>query len=284
MGSLSLTDSKKVHKEHMGPFLPVERHPYAYCYRCPWKKKFDSCGFECIHSFEKKIKKNTKDLAAVFIEPVQGEGGYIIPPFEFTHTIRDICNDYEIILVADEVQSGCFRTGKFLASSHYDIIPDVVCLSKALGGGLPLGATVAKKEYMDWVPGSHANTLGGNLVSCSAGIATLDVMVKERLGEKALQQGSYLHERLLQMQEKHKIIGDVRGLGLMIGVELVKDRKKKTHAVEQRKKIICKCAEKGLILLPAGKSVIRFCPPLTITKKQIDSGLVVFEKVLKSTS
>jgi len=281
MGSLSMTNSKPVQRERYEPFLPVKHTPYAYCYRCFANKTYPDCGMECLKEFESTIKSVKDDLAAVFIEPIQGEGGYVVPPEEFIKGVSTICDIYDVLLCDDEVQAGCYRTGKFLAIENFGVKPDVVALSKAIGGGLPMGATVSSKEIMDWVPGSHANTMGGNLLACAAGIASLNYMRKKKLGENSKKIGDYMMKRLEEMKEKYEIIGDVRGKGLMIGIELVKDRRTKEFAREERHKIIMNALAKGLILLPAGTSVIRFCPPLTITRKEADKGLEIFEGSLK---
>jgi 4-aminobutyrate aminotransferase len=281
MGSLSMTNSKPVQREHYEPFLPVKHTPYAYCYRCFANKTYPECGMECLKELENTMKTVKDDLAAVFIEPIQGEGGYVVPPEEFVKGVRKLCDNYGVLLCDDEVQSGCFRTGKFLAIENFDVSPDVVSLSKAIGGGLPMGATVSSREIMDWVPGSHANTMGGNLLACAAGISSLNYMRKKKLGENAKKIGEYMLKRLKEMKEKYEIIGDVRGKGLMIGIELVKDRRTKEFAREERYKIIMNALARGLMLLPAGTSVIRFCPPLTITKKEADKGLEIFESSLR---
>lgn len=281
MGSLSLTNAKPVQRARFEPFLPVKHTPYPYCYRCAFGKKQESCSLECLDAVEKTVKSCRGDLAAIFIEPVAGEPGYIVPPYEFHKGLRKLCNKQGILFCADEVQSGCFRTGTFLALNNYDVVPDVVSLSKAIGGGLPIGITVANRKIQDWVPGTHANTFGGNLVTCAAGLANLKFMEKKRLGDNAKKIGGYMLKRLSEMKDKYEIIGDVRGLGLMIGVEIVQDKKTKEYNTEDRHKILCKALKHGLILLPAGKSVIRFAPPLIITKEEVDNGLDIFEKSLK---
>lgn len=279
MGSLSLTCSKPLHKERFGPFLPVTHVPYAYCYRCAYNKIYPDCGMKCLAELEKNVKALKNDLAGVIVEPVAGEGGYIVPPKEFHQGIRKICNDYNILLCADEIQAGCFRTGTFLAMENYKVEADIVCLSKALADGVPIGVTLSSKKIMDWPAGAHANTMGGNPLACAAAIATLEFMKKNKIGDNAKKIGIYMLKRLKEMQMKHRIIGDVRGLGLMIGIELVKE--KKEPAIKERTKILYKALEKGLVLLPAGISVIRLCPPLILTKEEADKGLNIFEDSLK---
>ena len=281
-GSLSLTDSKKIHKEKFEPFLPVKHVPYANPYRFNGNKQ------ECINysltELEKAINELQNDVAAVFLEPIQGEGGYIVPPIEFVKGVRELCFKYGILLCVDEVQSGCFRTGKFLAIENFKVKPDIVCLSKAVGGGLPLGVTLASNEIMDWTSGVHANTLGGNLLSCSAGIATLNYYKKKKIWNSVLNTGEFILNKLEKLKKEHEVIGDVRGIGLMIGTEFVDDKKNKWYNVDLRDKLIYKCKDNGLILIGAGKSAVRFCPPLIISKKEANLGLKIFEKSLNDIS
>ena len=282
MGSLSLTNSKPVHKQRFEPFLPVVHTPYAYCYRCPFgHMSKDTCGLKCLGALEHEIKKSEGKIAAVFMEPIAGESGYIIPPTEFIVGIRELCNKYNLLLCTDEIQAGCFRTGKFLAMENFGVKADIVAVGKAIGGGLPIGVTVSSNEIMDWVGGTHANTFGGNLLACSAGLAVLKFMKQNGLGENAKKVGTYMNKQLQEMQEQYSRIGDVRGIGLMIGIELVKDKSTKSYAKEERSKIIYNAMKSGLLLLPAGESTIRFCPPLTLTKQQADTGLIIFEDALK---
>ncbi len=278
-GSLSLTDSKKVHKERFEPFLPVKHVPYADTYRFNGNK--DECANHCLNELEKTINGLQNDVAAIFLEPIQGEGGYIVPPVEFVKGVREICDKYNILLVADEVQSGCYRTGKFLAIENFKIKPDIVCLSKAVGGGLPLGVTLASNEIMDWVQGSHANTLGGNLLSCSAGIATLNYYKRHKIWNNVLNVGEFILKKLEKLKKEHEVIGDVRGIGLMIGAEFVDNKKNKWYNVDFRDKLLYKCKDNGLILIGSGKSVIRLCPPLILNKKEANLGLNIFENSIK---
>ncbi len=282
MGSLSLTNSRPVQKERFYPFLPVKHALYPYCYRCPFdKKEHDGCTNLYLDVVKKKIAECKKDLAAIFLEPVAGEGGYIVPPKDFVKGLRELCDEHDVLLCDDEVQAGCYRTGKFLAIENFGVKPDIVALSKAIGGGIPLGATVANEKIMDWVHGSHANTFGGNLLACAAGIATLKFMREKKLGKNTIKIGNYMMKKLEEMKEKYEIIGDVRGLGMMIGVEIVEDKKSKKYGVRERSDILCKAGEKGLLLLPAGISTIRICPPLILTKEQADLGLDIFEDSVK---
>lgn len=285
MGSLSLTESKAVQKNRFGPFMPVKHAPYPYCYRCPaGKTKHDACSNEYLSELEKRMRECKGNLAAVFMEPVAGEAGYIVPPKEFVRGVRELCNKYDALLCDDEVQAGCYRTGKFLAIEHFGVKPDIVSLSKAIGGGIPLGATVANKKIMNWPHGAHANTFGGNLLACAAGIATLKYMRKKKLGENAVRLGKMMTNRLQEMKDNYDIIGDIRGLGLMIGVEIVRDKESRSYGINERNSILCKSSEKGLLLLPAGTSSIRVCPPLIINKQQANTGLDILEDAIKEVS
>ncbi|MCD4740567.1 aminotransferase class III-fold pyridoxal phosphate-dependent enzyme [archaeon] len=279
MGSLSMTCSKKIHRDGFGPFLPVIHTPYAYCYRCPFALEYPGCGLECLKRLEKKVR--WKPIGGIFVEPIQGEGGYIVPPNDFHKELRRICDNSQILLVSDEVQSGCYRTGSFLAMQGFGVKPDITCLSKPLGGGFPLGATVTSDKLMQWPGGAHANTLGGNLVACAAGKTVLKELRKRKVGENAKKQGAYILKRLKKIQEQHEIIGDVRGKGLMIGIEFVKSRKTKEPNPLARNRVTKKCFENGMVALPCGKSSLRFSPPLTISRKEVDLALDIFEESMK---
>ncbi|MCP2520056.1 acetyl ornithine aminotransferase family protein [Candidatus Aminicenantes bacterium AC-335-B20] len=283
LGSLSLTASKAVQRKNMAPFLPNVFHsPYAYCYRCIFGKEVDNCKLECI-SFIKEFLFSKiappEDIAAIIIEPIQGEGGYNIPPEKFIKAINDLAKENKILLIVDEIQSGMGRTGKWFAFEHFGIEPDIVTIAKGIASGLPLGVCVSKAEIMTWEPGAHASTFGGNPVSCASALATIELLEKELISN-AKEMGEYMLSKLRELQKKHPLIGDIRGKGLMIGVELVKDRETKEKAKEERDKIVYKCFEKGLIILGAGENSIRFCPPLIIKKEDIDIGLKIFEKAL----
>ncbi len=282
LGALSLTSSKIKHKEHF-PSLRVVHSHYAYCYRCPFNLEYPECGIYCAKEIENTIFRrelSPKDTAAIVVEPIQGEGGFIVPPPEFHKEIRTICDDYNVLLIADEIQSGGFRTGKFMAMENFGVRADIVCMSKSIGGGIPLGATLSNSSIMSWPPGAHANTFGGNLLAAAGGLATLEFMESKKLGEKAAEKGEYLLKRLNELKDNYPIIGDVRGIGLMIGVELVEENK--APAFENRDLIVKKALEEGLVMLPAGDSVIRFVPPLIIKKSEIDKGLEIFEDALKT--
>ncbi|MBU4340531.1 MAG: aspartate aminotransferase family protein [Euryarchaeota archaeon] len=281
LGALSLSGSKRRHKEHF-PSLRVVHSHYAYCYRCPFNLEYPGCGVACVEEIERTIFKrelSPEDTAAIAVEPIQGEGGFIVPPVEFHKELRRICDDNDVLLIADEIQSGGFRTGKFMAMDNFGVRADIVCMSKSIGGGIPLGATLSTDKIMSWEPGAHANTFGGNLLAAAGGLATLEFMETSRLGDKAVEKGNYIMKRLNELKDEYPLIGDVRGIGLMIGAELVEENKE--PAAEKREQIVRKALDGGLILLPAGDSVIRFVPPLIISRTEIDRGLEIFERALK---
>jgi 4-aminobutyrate aminotransferase len=281
LGALSLTCSKIRQKEHFPGIRTAHAH-YAYCYRCPLNLEYPDCGIQCANEIETLIFKrelSPADTAAIVVEPIQGEGGYVVPPPEFHKEIRRICDDHDVLMISDEVQAGCYRTGTFRAMENFGVRPDIVTMAKALGSGLPMGAMLSSSEIMDWPPGTHSNTFGGNLLASASSLAGLEFMEKEDLGNNAKQVGNYMMERLREMQQDHPAIGDVRGLGLMIGVEIVKPDK----AIDPntRDRIVIEGFKEGIILLSCGDSAIRFSPPLVITKQEADIGIDRFENALK---
>lgn len=284
-GALSFTAGKPAQRRHFFPLMPGVTHvPFAYCYRCPFKLTYPECDLWCVDFIEEQVLKKyvpPEDVAAFFIEPIQGEAGYIVPPAGYFERLQKILGKYGILLVDDEVQAGMGRTGRWFGIEHWNVTPDVVCVSKSLGGGLPIGAIVSKAELMDWDLGAHATTLGGNPVACAAGIEVIKIIQDERLLENAARQGNYLVKRFREIQEKQELIGDVRGKGLMVGVELVKDRKKKTPAVDEAKRIIKLAFRRGLAAIMGGASTIRIAPPLTITKELVEAGIEILEDVIK---
>jgi 4-aminobutyrate aminotransferase len=261
--------------------------PYAYCYRCPFKQEYPDCGMWCVGYIEEIMLKKVippDDLSCLVIEPIQGAAGYIVPPDEYLPAIQKLCKKYGIIFVDDEIQTGFCRTGKWFACEHWGVEPDIVLMSKALAAGLPCGAVVAKAELMDWDQNAHENTLGGNPVVCEAALAVLDILKKERLDKNAEKVGGFLLKRFREIAETNEIIGDVRGKGMMIGVEFVKDRKTKEPDTETRNAVIDESFRNGLVLLAAGPCSLRLAPPLVLTQEQAEVGLEIFEKALKKVS
>ena len=284
MGALSLTASKVIQKKHYNPLIPGITHiPYAYCYRCAYNMTYPKCGIACARWVEDSLFRTImppEEVAAIFVEPIQGEGGYIVPPPEFHRELYKVAQKYGILYVADEVQAGMGRTGKMFAMEHFGVSPDVMALAKGIASGMPLGAMVARAGIMTWEAGSHASTFGGNPVSCSAAMATIELLEAE-LMENAGIQGDYLLSQLRELQKSFECIGDVRGKGLMIGVELVKDRETKERAADWRHAVIQKAFRKGLLMLGCGENTIRFAPALTVTKEEIDVCLSIFEETLR---
>ena len=284
LGAVSLTASKPAQRRYFAPLIPgVEHIFYPYCYRCPFNLECPDCGYRCVtyiddYLFHKFVPP--EDVAMIFVEPIQGEGGYVVPPDGYYKALRELCDEHGILIAADEVQSGLGRTGKWFASEHFDLIPDIVCMAKGIAAGLPLGVTASRADLMDWTPGSHASTFGGNPVSASAAIEVIKIIKEERLLENAEKVGGHLINRLREMQDSHPMIGDVRGRGLMVGVELVKDRDSKEPAKKETEEVMMRCFEKGAALVNCGVSVIRWMPPLLITEELIDSALEIFDGVL----
>jgi 4-aminobutyrate aminotransferase len=287
MGALSLTASKTIQKKHYNPLIPGITHiPYAYCYRCPYNMSYPACEIECVRWVEDTLFRTTvppEEVAAIFVEPIQGEGGYIVPPPEFHQELQKIAKKYEILYVADEVQSGMGRTGKMFAMQHFGVVPDIMALAKGIASGMPLGAMVTRSDIMVWEAGSHASTFGGNPVSCSAALATIELLESELMTNAKIR-GEYLMTGLRELQKSIECMGDVRGKGLMVGVELVKDRESKERASDWRNEVIQKAFHKGLLLLGCGENTIRFCPALTVTAEEIDACLSIFEDSLREVA
>ena len=289
MGSLSLTASRAVHREHFGPFPGALHAPYPYAYRCKMGHSTEECGMEQIDFIERNIigkEVSGKEIAAIFVEPIQGEGGYIVPSKMFMRELRRVADDNGILLVSDEVQAGYMRTGKFLAMDNFGVKADIYTMAKAVGGGLPMGVTVTKSSLGDIPAGSHANTFGGNLASVAAGYASLQYLEKNRVSieKQVADKGRLIMKRLNQMKERYEIIGDARGLGMMLAIELVNDRRTKSAAIRQRDKAILNAFNDGLLLLPAGESSIRIIPPLTVSNESLAKGLDILEDAIKAVN
>jgi 4-aminobutyrate aminotransferase len=289
LGALSLTGSKARQRSGFGAqALDVTHVPYANCYRCPYTLTRETCGAyesrgpHCARLIEDLILKTTvppDECAAIIVEPIQGEGGYVVPPASFLRTIREIADRYGILVVADEVQSGMGRTGRMFASEHFDFVPDIMAIAKGIASGLPLGATVARADLMRWNPGAHASTFGGNPVAIAASLATIELL-EESLIANAAATGEYLMAGLRDLMEKHEMIGDVRGRGLMIGIELVKNRTTKEPAAAERDQVEVECFNRGLIIQGCGTSTVRLSPPLVIDREQCDFALKTLDDAL----
>jgi 4-aminobutyrate aminotransferase len=286
MGALALTASKTVQRERFFPTMPGASHvPYAYCYRCPYKMEYPSCDIWCVKIIEEVYFQQLvppEQVAALFMESVQGEGGYIVPPDGWVKEIRALCDRHGILLVDDEVQAGFGRTGKWFGIEHWDVEADIYTLAKGMGSGVPIGAIVFKEE-LDWrVKGAHSNTYGGNLVASAAALATIEVLEDEDLVGNSARMGAHLHQRLVELQERHTEIGDVRGLGLMQATEFVKDPTTKERAIDLRDRLTVETYKRGLILLPCGKNSMRYIPPLMIKEHQLDAAVEIIDESLKA--
>jgi len=283
MGALSLTGSKVTQRQDFSPLVPGVTHiDYPHCYRCPLQPAADSCCNQTLDDLEQKIFCKTvspREIAAFFVEPIQGEGGYIVPPDDFHQRLKAIAEKHEILYIVDEVQAGMGRTGKMFAMEHWGVEPDVICLAKGIASGMPLGAIVARANVMDWGRGSHASTFGANPVSCAAALETI-ALLEEGLIENAACVGEFLMAKLRDLQERQPLIGDVRGRGLMIGAELVRDRESQEPASTECEEIIQACFRKGLLLLSCGESTVRFCPPLIISEEQAEIAVAILEEAL----
>jgi 4-aminobutyrate aminotransferase len=283
MGALALTASKALQRRGFGPMMPGVYHaPYADCYRCPLGLTPDTCQAECLDYLEHQIfvhLVSPDEVAAIVVEPIQGEGGYIVAPDQFLQRLRELTTAHGILLVADEVQSGMGRSGRMFAIEYSGVEPDLVALAKGIASGLPLGVAAARRGLMAWPPGAHASTFGGNPLSCAAALATLKLL-KDRLVANAADVGGYLVDRLEALMHRHPLIGDVRGRGLMVGVELVRDRRTKERAIEERDAVVNGAFARGLLLLGAGRNAIRFSPPLVITREQVDVAVGIFDEAL----
>lgn len=290
MGALSLTGSKIVQRQGFGPLIPGVTHvEYPNCYACNLREScqgaYRECCLKTIQQIEELFKRTVapSEVAAVIVEPIQGEGGYIVPPPEFLPALRELTERHGILLIADEVQSGMGRTGKMFAMEHFGVAADIVCVAKGIASGLPLGAIIARSDLMTWPPGAHASTFGGNPVACVAALETIDIL-EEELMENAQLVGDYLQWKLKGLMRKYELIGDVRGLGLMVGMELVTDRNSRKPATKTKEAIIQACFRKGLLLLGCGASTIRFCPPLVITQVDVDVAVGILDDVLREVS
>ncbi|MCD6445421.1 acetyl ornithine aminotransferase family protein [Candidatus Bathyarchaeota archaeon] len=285
VGALSFTASKPVQRRYFFPLMPGVTHvPYPYCYRCPFKQEFPDCHYWCIDYIEDYVLKKyvpPEEAAAILFEPIQGEGGYIVPPPEYFQKLKKLADKYGILLIDDEVQAGMGRTGKWFAIEHWNIEPDIICSAKALASGLPLGATIAKAKVMDWAGGSHASTFGGNPLSCAAACAVIDIIKEEHLLENATKQGTYIMKRLNELKEESSIVGDVRGKGLMIGMEIVEDKESKKSAPKLANEIMTRSWKRGVAVITCGTSTIRIAPPLTITRELVNAALEIIEDVAK---
>ncbi|MGI0071694.1 MAG: acetyl ornithine aminotransferase family protein [Thermoplasmata archaeon] len=284
MGALSMTTSKPVQRARYAPFVTGGHHiPAPNCYRCPYKLEYPSCDLYCAKILKELYFQTSippEDVAAMIVEPVMGEGGYIVPPKGWHATVKSILDEHGILFIDDEVQAGIGRTGHWFAVEHHGIVPDIVTMAKAIGGGVPMGAVAFRADLDFTVNGAHSNTFGGNLLACAASLATLDIIEKEHLLDNARTQGAYLMDRLRELAGRHAEIGDVRGLGLMTATEFVRDRRTKEPAVLFRDHVLEEAYRRGLILLPCGRSTLRYIPPLVVRREEIDEAIEILDAAI----
>jgi 4-aminobutyrate aminotransferase len=283
MGSLSLTGSRAIQRRGFGPMMPGVYHaPYPDRYRPPIGSTPESCAAACVDFIEQQLLTHLvspDEVAAIVVEPIQGEGGYIVAPDEFLQRLRELTKKYGMLLVADEVQSGMGRSGRMFAIEYTGVEPDMMSMAKGIASGLPLGVAVARADLMAWPPGAHASTFGGNPVSCAAALATI-ALLRNQLVANAAEVGGHLMSGLRALADKHPLIGDVRGRGLMIGVELVRDRTTKERAAEERDAVVNAAFMRGMLVLGAGRNAVRFSPPLVLTRAQADVAIKIFDEAL----
>jgi 4-aminobutyrate aminotransferase len=280
-GAMSLSGSKLVHRRGFSPLVP-DIHHTAYPRGCTTCQTAPECL--CVRHIEDTLLRRVappEEVAAIFVEPIQGEGGYYVPPAGFLPALRELCDRHGILLVADEVQTGMGRTGKLFAVEHWGVEPDIVCLAKGIASGMPLGAILARDEVMDWPPGSHASTFGGNPVSCRAALATLDLL-EQGYTANAAERGEQLRRGLRELARRHAELGEVRGLGLMTAVDVVQAGDPAALNPARRDELIQTAFHHGLLLLGCGESAIRFCPPLCITAEQVETALALLNNLLTS--
>jgi 4-aminobutyrate aminotransferase len=285
MGSLSVTSSKAVQRRGFGPPLSGVFHaPYPNPYRRAAGQSDEAVADAAIEYIEDNILVHLvapDEVAAVVVEPIQGEGGYVVPPRSFFQRLRELTSKHGILLVTDEVQSGMGRTGKMFAIEHFGVEPDIITVAKGIASGLPLGVTTARADIMAWPPGAHASTFGGNPVACAAALATIKLL-KASLVANAATVGEHLMARLCALKAKYPLVGDVRGRGLMIGIELVRDPQTKARATTERDRLVDECFKRGLLVLGAGRNTLRLCPPLVLTKDQADTVVSIIDDSLSA--
>ncbi len=284
-GAMSLSSMNALHHRYFAPLVPgVSFMPYPYCYRCPFGQSYPGCDFLCFEFIREYIQKviPPEEVAAVITEPIQGGSGYIIPPPEYYPMLKELCEKHDWLFIADEIQTGLGRTGEMFAMKHWKVVPDIVCIAKALAGGMaPIGATITSAKIMDWEPGAHASTFGGNLIACAAALEGLNILEKQKLVHRAAELGKLALKRLQELAEGSRFIGEVRGKGLLLAVEMIKDGRTKERAIKERNAVVREALNRGLIVFRGGRSVIRIAPPLTINRRELELGLDIFGEALR---
>ena len=288
MGALSLTASRPVQRKRFGPLVPGVTHiPYPNPYRCPLGATQGTVGEAVLRYLEDVVFKTTvepREVAAIVVEAIQGEGGYIVPPPDFLAGLQQIARKYDILIVADEVQSGMGRTGRMFGFEHFDgFRPDIVAIAKAIASGLPLGVTIARSDLMTWEPGAHASTFGGNPVCIAAALETIRLIETECMSNAA-RMGNYLKPQLQHLMSMHPVIGDVRGIGLMLGIDFVTDRESKGKNLDLRNAVVSECFKRGLLVLGAGASTIRLSPPLIVDEEQADCAVRILSESISAAT
>jgi len=289
LGSLALTSSRTVQRRGFGPMASGVFHaPYANPYRCPVGGADDAegCARECLSYVENQVLTHLvspDEVAAIIVEPIQGEGGYVVPPASFLQGLAAIAAAHGMLFIVDEVQSGIGRTGRMFAIEHSGVEPDIIIAAKGIASGLPMGVTIARDDVMDWPAGAHSNTFGGNPVACAAALATIK-LVQDSLMANAAEVGEFLLAKLAELARGHQIVGDVRGRGLMIGIELVRDRRTKERAVAERDALVMAAFRRGLLVLAAGASAIRLSPPLVVTRDQAETAVAILDAAFTDIS
>ena len=284
MGCVSVTTSNSKYTKHYTPLASIYRALYPHCYRCPLGLKLETCDIACFKQFEAitKYEVPKEDVAAVLIEPVQGEGGYVVPPKQYMQMLRKWCTANDVLLIFDEVQSGVARTGKWFAADHFGVTPDLLAIAKGIASGFPLSVVAGRPSVMKkWLPGAHGTTFGGSPVSCAASCATIDLIEKEKLLPKAIKNSEKMMKRLLALKDKYKFIGDIRGLGYMLAIEFAD--KNKTPDKAKCEEFLAKCLENGLIMIGCGAdgNIVRILPAVTSTDKEIEEGMAIIENSMK---
>ncbi|MBI5366707.1 MAG: acetyl ornithine aminotransferase family protein [Planctomycetes bacterium] len=287
MGALSLSASKTIQKQGFAPLVPEVTHvPYAYCYRCPFNLTHPSCELACVDYIEETVLHKQippEEVAAIIVEPIQGEGGYVVPPPGYFEKLGALAKKHGMLLIVDEIQSGLGRTGKMFAIQHWDVVPDIVCIAKGIASGLPLGAMVSRADLHTWGPGAHANTFGGNPVACAAALTTIGLIERELMANAA-KSGAAFKAGLDDLSERYDVIGDVRGMGLMLGIEIVDSKRTRGKAAALRNEIVDRCFEKGLLIIGCGENTIRFCPPLILTESDVAVGMAILDEALEEVT
>jgi 4-aminobutyrate aminotransferase len=287
-GAMSLSSSNVLHHRYFFPLVPgVSFMPYPYCYRCLFKQSYPGCDFLCVEFIREYLKRviPPEEVAGVIIEPIQGNAGYIIPPPEYLPMLKELCEEHEWVLIADEIQTGLGRSGKMFAVEHWKVVPEITCVAKALSGGIaPIGATIARSKVMDWEPGAHASTFGGNLVACAAAIEGLKLLEEERLVERTRKLGEFSLRYLKEMEEEVPIVGEVRGKGLMLAVEFVRKKENKKDGTKERDLVIQATLKRGAIFFRGGRSSLRIAPPLVIPEEDLEKGLGILREAVEEVA